>query len=194
MVGKVVINRDATDGAPHFHAAADVLETPQRVGRNGGWHADMFGCGDGGQRIELVVDPAELPCHRAHVIAVADHIKPARFAMGLKIADGRPEAADLAPATLAQHAGQAFFQSVDHDAPGGWDGSQQMMELPFDSGKIREDVRVIELQIVQNGGSGPIVDELAALVEKCGVVLVGFDDERGPPRSAAARVAAPRGC
>ncbi|MNY04797.1 hypothetical protein D3C86_1374940 [compost metagenome] len=52
-----------------------------------------------------------------------------------------------------------------------------MMELRLDGSKIREDVGVIELKVVQDGGAGAVVDELAALVEEGGVVFVRFDDE-----------------
>ena len=51
------------------------------------------------------------------------------------------------------------------------------MELPLDGGQVVEDVRVVELEVVQDGRARPVVHELAALVEECGVVLVGLDDE-----------------
>ncbi len=53
------------------------------------------------------------------------------------------------------------------------------MELGFDRGEIGEDVRVVEFEVVQNRGARPVVDELRALVEERGVVLVGFDHEEG---------------
>src|SRR3954470_20692125 len=54
-----------------------------------------------------------------------------------------------------------------------------MMELPFDGCKIVEDVSMIELEIVENRGPWPVVDEFRALVEEGGVVLVRLDDK--PP-------------
>ena len=55
-----------------------------------------------------------------------------------------------------------------------------MVKLPLDRCKIVKDVGVIELQVVQHGRAGPVVHELAALVEEGGVVFVGFNHEQGP--------------
>ena len=52
-----------------------------------------------------------------------------------------------------------------------------MMELRFDRRQIGEDVRMIELKIVEDGRARVVVDELAALVEKRRVVFVGLDHE-----------------
>jgi hypothetical protein len=52
-----------------------------------------------------------------------------------------------------------------------------MMKLPLDRSKIGEDVSMIKLQVVQNGGARAVVHEFGALVEEGGVVLVRLDDE-----------------
>jgi hypothetical protein len=54
-----------------------------------------------------------------------------------------------------------------------------VVELALDGGQVVKDVGVVELQVVQDGRARAVVDELAALVEEGGVVLVGFDDETG---------------
>ena len=51
------------------------------------------------------------------------------------------------------------------------------MKLRLDRRKIRKDVRMIELKIVQDRGPGRIVDELGALVEEGRVVLIRLDNE-----------------
>ena len=51
--------------------------------------------------------------------------------------------------------------------------------MPLDGGQVVEDVGVVEFQVVQDGRARAVVDELAPLVEEGGVVLVGFDDEKG---------------
>ncbi len=64
-------------------------------------------------------------------------------------------------------------------------GAHQMVELRLDGGEIGEDVGVIEFEVVQDRGARPVVDELRALVEEGGVVLVGLDHEEariGEPR------------
>ena len=52
-----------------------------------------------------------------------------------------------------------------------------MVELGLDGREVGEDVRVVELEVVQDCRTRPVVHELAALVEQRGVVLVGLDDE-----------------
>jgi hypothetical protein len=45
--------------------------------------------------------------------------------------------------------------------------------------QVAEDIGVVELQIVEHGDMGRVVDELAALVEERAVVFVALNDERG---------------
>src|SRR5690242_13193615 len=52
------------------------------------------------------------------------------------------------------------------------------MELPLDRFQIVEDVRMIELEIIQNRGPGTVMDELRALVEERSVVLIRFYYEK----------------
>ena len=49
------------------------------------------------------------------------------------------------------------------------------MELGLDGLQIREDIRVVKLEIVEDRGARVVVDKLGAFVEKCGVVFVGLD-------------------
>ena len=64
-----------------------------------------------------------------------------------------------------------------NDQPFAGNSAHQMVELPLDGWQIREDVRVIELQVVQNCGTWAVMHELAALIEEGAVVLVGLDHE-----------------
>jgi hypothetical protein len=52
-----------------------------------------------------------------------------------------------------------------------------VVELGLDGADVREDVGVVVFQVVQHRRLGVVVDELGALVEEGGVVLVGFDHE-----------------
>jgi len=52
-----------------------------------------------------------------------------------------------------------------------------VVELALDGGQVVEDVGVVELEVVEDGGARAVVHKLAALVEESGVVLVGFDHE-----------------
>ena len=116
VVGKVVVDGDAVHRAAHFHAAFDVFEAGQRLRRHRRCHAHMLGGGDGCQRVELVVHPADGPLHFGHGLAGLQHFEVRGFALGHKVTHGRTEGAHFTPAALAQHAGQAFFQAVHHHA------------------------------------------------------------------------------
>src|SRR5579859_3334983 len=52
-----------------------------------------------------------------------------------------------------------------------------MAERGFDSLEVREDVSVIKFEVVDNGHFGQVMNELAAFIEKSGVVFVAFDDK-----------------
>ena len=56
-------------------------------------------------------------------------------------------------------------------------GAHQMVELGFDRRQVGKDVGVVVFEVVEDRRARPVVDELAALVEEGGVVLVGLDDE-----------------
>src|SRR5260221_1010783 len=52
-----------------------------------------------------------------------------------------------------------------------------MREGFFEWVEIFKNVRVVKLQVVNDGDFRLVVDELAALVKKCGVIFVALDDE-----------------
>ena len=58
-----------------------------------------------------------------------------------------------------------------------------MMKLRLNGGEIAENVSVVELEIVEDGRTGGVVNELRALVKKGRVVLIRFDNEKSslPP-------------
>ena len=52
------------------------------------------------------------------------------------------------------------------------------MELGLDGGEIGKNIGVVVFEIVQHRGARPVVDKLAALVEKRRVVLVGLNHKK----------------
>ena len=132
-----------------------------------------------GQGVGDVVLAGQVPLHGTLDLAVEAHLEAraigaeqtrlplATFTSGLH---GRPAA------HLDHPRQRGFAGRVDDQAFAGND-PHQMVELPLDSSQIREDVRVIELQVVEDRCSRAVVDELAALVEEGAVVLVGLDHE-----------------
>jgi hypothetical protein len=138
----------------------------------------MVGRCNGCQRIELVVHACQAPLHARYRSTLVQHVKSLRVAHGRKIAHCGAEAAHRAPAAGVQHTGQAFFQPVDHHATRGRHGAHQVVELALDGGQVVKDVGVVELQIVQHRRARAVMHELAALVEKGGVVFVGLNDKQ----------------
>ncbi len=136
--------------------------------------------GDGGQRIHAVVVALQRPAHPALNLPVEHDVEAvviAKIGNGPACAVFRTEKLGFRPASACKYALQAVFPAVDQQAALTGNGAHEMVELRLDSGKIGKDVRVIELEIVQNGRTGTVMDELAALVEEGRVVFVGLDDE-----------------
>ena len=86
---------------------------------------------------------------------------------------------DGCPAPTSQNAVEGFFTSVRHQQAIPRQSSHQMMKLRLDGSKISEDIRMIELQIIQDRGPGLVMNEFRALVAKRGVVFVGLDHKEG---------------
>ena len=51
------------------------------------------------------------------------------------------------------------------------------MKLGLYRGQIGEDVRMVELEVIQDHGIRPVMDEFCALVEERRIVLVSLDHE-----------------
>ena len=54
---------------------------------------------------------------------------------------------------------------------------QQVMELALNGLEIIENIRMVELEIVHHQRARMVMHELAALIEKRGVIFVGLDDK-----------------
>src|SRR5262249_8982014 len=67
-----------------------------------------------------------------------------------------------------------------------WNQTDKVAEGFLNRGEILEDVRMIEFKIVDDRDLGQIVHKFAALIEKCGVVFVAFNDEPLAVRNARA--------
>ncbi|EKD96756.1 MAG: hypothetical protein ACD_23C01287G0002 [uncultured bacterium] len=120
----------------------------------------------------------QAPLHARYSGTLVQHVKSLRVAHGRKIAHCGAEAAYGAPAAGVQHTGQAFLEPVDHDATRGRHGAYQVVELALNGGQVVKDVGMVEFQIVQHRRARAVVHELAALIEKGGVVFVGFNDKQ----------------
>ena len=52
-----------------------------------------------------------------------------------------------------------------------------MMKLTFDISQVAKDISVIKFHIVNHKCTRAIMNKLRALIEKCSVILIRFDDE-----------------
>ena len=156
-----------------------------------GRDADVLGGGDRGERVELVVLAEQRPLDARDLQAAAQDVERVRLAARAQHA-GRflaaAEALHLAPAAHREDALERFVARVDDEPAARRHGAHEVVELALDRGEVVEDVGVVELEVVEDRRARPVVDELAALVEERGVVLVGLDHER----RGAARRGAPR--
>src|SRR5476649_2911838 len=168
MVGEVVIHGNTIDDAAHLHAPLDVLESAQRLRGLRHRHADVARGGDGGQRVGAVVLAGQRPAHGAGRLAVEDDVEAAVVVLGHGPVDaiGAAEVFVLAPAAARNHALQGRLVAVDDEPAYAGHGAHQMVELGLDRAQIGEDVGVIVFEVVEDGGLGVIVDELAALSKK----------------------------
>ena len=89
------------------------------------------------------------------------------------------EALDRRPAPRASTRSSAASCAVHHQPSLGGHDAHEVVELGLDRGQVREDVGVVVLEVAQDRGARAVPDELGALVEEGGVVLVGLDHEEG---------------
>jgi len=66
-----------------------------------------------------------------------------------------------------------------HDQTGSGNDIDQPAECRLDRLEIRVNIRMIELDVLQQNNSGQIVQKLRSFIEKGGVVLIALDDEIG---------------
>ena len=165
----------------------------ERFGVEGGWEAlpaedgvpidQRFAVYHGGQRRERVHDvvpPEQRPTHAADDGAAAQHVEfgtVPRAQARLPVAAFDAERGQRRPAAHRQDLGQARVFGVDDQAAVAGHRAHQVMELALDRRDVREDVGVIEFEVVEDRHGRAVVHELGALVEERGVVFVGFDHE-----------------
>src|SRR5690606_38173083 len=99
----------------------------------------------------------ERPFHNAYGLTLMQHLE-ARggwrvFQRLCCPITGIAEGIDWRPASTINYAVQRFAMLGTDQTSAGGDGAYQMMELGFDRSQIREDVRVVVFQIVQNSGA-----------------------------------------
>ncbi len=178
MMRKIVIDRDITDDAAQFHPAFDVLKPRQRLQSLVERNADVP-CGEQcRRRVGAIVFATQRPRRFTDDLIAAHQAQRTIGVVAFNPPAGRLiEALNRRPATASENTIETRFAGVADNQPIARQGSHQMMELRLDRRQISEDIRMIELKIVQYRRSRTIVDEFRALIAERGIVLVSFDDK-----------------
>src|SRR5690606_31819144 len=179
VVGEVVVENDVVDVDELFHPPLGTGETSQSSNALLRRDTDMARGSQGCQRIGDTVRTCLAPYGDALQLA----IEPDLEARAIVSQQTRLPVAALAgglarrPASHVDHPLQGrLLTRIDDQAAGG-DGTNQVMELPLDGGKVREDIRVVEFQVIEDGSAGAVMNELGALVEEGTVVLICLHNE-----------------
>ena len=188
VVGEVVVDAHAVHFAAQLHAALHALEAAQGGGTVFQGDAHMARRQQRRHGVIDVMATGERPVHHGNVRPLFHHREAGavRALQPVARVGLLAEPFHLAPAAPRQGFLQGGFAVGQNHPAQGRHGAQQMVKLGLDGGQVRKDIRVVELEIVEHHGARPVMDELAALVEKGGVVLVRFDHEKR-------RAAKPRG-
>ncbi|MNZ65660.1 hypothetical protein D3C78_838580 [compost metagenome] len=181
VVSEVVIDGDATDFRDFLHPAFNAFEGAQRSNAHGRHHTDMACGGKGCQGVGDVVLASHVPLDHSLGNTVEHHFElraifTEQFDLPLTAGTG---SLHRGPATHFNDSLQRRFSGRMNHQAFARDGPHQVMELALDGWQVREDVRVIELKVVQDCRARAVMYELGALVEERTVVFVGFDDEEG---------------
>src|SRR5882672_1138876 len=174
---EVIPDCDTCNLAPQLHAAPDTPEARERL--DGPRRIDTGGlrrC-DGRERIVEVVLALKLQAQRSNRSALVEYFKRAPPYHACVPATFHAKAFHCAPAAASKDTVDRRIGAIYYQFSGSRYRSDEMMKLGLNRCKIGEDVGMIELDVVQNGNSGPIMDHLGTFIEESRIVFIGFDHE-----------------
>ena len=82
------------------------------------------------------------------------------------------------PATAFKYGIQIGIGIIGNDQPVTGHCSHQVMKLGLDRGKVRKNICMIELEVIQYQGARMVVNKLGTLVEKRSVIFICLDHEK----------------
>ena len=179
-MGEVIPNGDPRDRTPELHAAPDALEA--REGFDGPCRIDAGSLrrGDRGDRVLQVVLALKVQLQGPNEPASIEDFKtprPDHACTPANITHAKPF--HCAPAAARQDAVDHRVGAVDYQFSGSRYRSDEMVKLGFNRRKVVKDVGMVELYVVQNRESWPVMDHFGTLVEEGRIVFIGFDHEIG---------------
>ena len=184
MVGKIVVDGHAVDGAAHFHSTPHALEAPECLDGRLCRDARVPRGGDGGDGVLDIVTSDRRPVDDTLQAAAVMNLETRSVASRGKnrvpsdVATAvQRKSFDRCPAAFCQGLVEVNIVALADDAAVARHHAQQLMELPLNGRYVGIDIGVIVFEIVQNHGPRSVMHELGTLIEEGGVVFVGFDDE-----------------
>lgn len=179
MVGEIVIDGNAVGFAAQLRAAAGIDKAAQRVGGIGRRDADVAGGGNRHQAVMHVVLAHQRPLNVPDLLAVEQYVPLGGVGGGFLRLPVALLAHQLLLAPAAHRRGvlkiDVAFRPDDTPLPR--HDAHRVVELFLNGLQVVENVRVIELKIIEDQRARAVVNELGALVEEGAVVLVRFDNE-----------------
>src|SRR3972149_11639100 len=180
-MGEIIVYGDPGNHAKAFEPALDALEFTER--RTGDFRGDpgLVRRGNRRERVFHVVTAEQVPFHHSNRIPRAMTLEtgiilPLWLCSPITLALG--ETLRCGPATHREDIAYCLVLSVDDDPSCGRHRSDQIVKLAFDRLQVPENIRVVKFYIVDDQSTRAIMNELGALIEECGIVLVGLDHEQ----------------
>ena len=177
MVREVIPDCNTRSRAPQLHAAPDALEARERLDGSLRIDAGSLCRGDGRERILKVVPALKLPAQQPNSSALIEYFKgaPPDHACTPTLIHAKP--LHRAPAAASKDTVDRGVGAVHYQFSGSRYRSDKVVKLGLNRCKIREDVSMIELYVVQNRQPWPVMHHLGTFVEESGIVFIGFDHE-----------------
>ena len=177
MMAKIINHRHAARDALHFQPALDALEGVESTLDLFVRQTAVFRRADDGERVadiqltdhvQVELEAGNLKCCRRRAEAQIETLHGIAFDEAEALHRTVRDVQQLSEVRIVAIAEQQAVARHEAD---------EVAERFLHRVEIVEDVRVVEFQIVDDGDLRLVMDELAALVEKRGVVFVALDDE-----------------
>ena len=137
---------------------------------------------DRGNGIQTIVRTGDIPRRATLQLTIEHHVKTVIRAnvgdLPIRAHAVITKAHHRRPRALGQRFVQRCFVGVRHDQPFVRNRAHEVVKLYLNRCQIRENIGMVEFEIIQNRRARTVVHKLTALVEKRGVVLIRLNHEK----------------
>ena len=182
VMREIVVHGDAPHGSPVLHPPPHALESLQRCRHRVGAEPDGGADGNGGERVAHVEGAEERQLERC-----GRHARPTHAKRSRRAGHGEIVRLPVRPVRQSERLDAAMGQrpqgqrvrvvGTEQQKATARDEIHESLEREADGAQVGVDIRVIELDIADDGDVGQVFEELRGLVEERAVVLVALDDE-----------------